>query len=85
MKLQSKIQKQGNSAGVLVPASMLKAMNIGVGSDIVLNMTNDGLLIVPAKKRFTLEQLIAQCNPKGKIPTDLQLFETALPVGKELI
>lgn len=83
MKLQSKIQKQGNSAGVLIPASMLKAMNIGIGSDITLNMRNDGLLIMPAKKRYTLNELVAQCDPKGKMPADLALFETAQSVGRE--
>ena len=85
MKLQRKIQKQGNSAGVLVPASMLKAMNIGVGSNITLDMTRDGLLVAPAKTRYSLKELAAQCNPKGKMPTDLALFDTVQPVGNELI
>lgn len=38
-----------------------------------------------SKHRYTLAELVQQCNPKAENPADLALWDAAHPVGNEVL
>lgn len=78
------LKKMGNSTAVVVPPPVLKDLGIGVGQRMTLDTTADGRIVLSPKRRYTLAEMIAQCDPKAPPPADLALWETARPVGLEV-
>jgi antitoxin ChpS len=40
-------------------------------------------MLKPARHAYTLEELLAQCDPKAPMPADLTAWNSAVPVGRE--
>jgi antitoxin ChpS len=79
------IIKVGNSAGVTFPAPLLRDLGLKVGQGLTVSKAeNGGVLLVP-KKRYTLKELLSQCDPKAPEPADLKLWNEAKPVGREVL
>jgi antitoxin ChpS len=47
--------------------------------------TADGKIILSPKRRHTLAELIAQCDLKAAPPADLVAWDSARPVGNEVL
>jgi antitoxin ChpS len=70
---------------VAVPPAMLDELGVETDSIVDLAVKNGKLVIVPQKRpRYTLEQLIAQCDPKAPREKD-RSWVSGGPVGRELI
>ena len=78
------IRKMGNTAGLALPVKLLREFKLSVGSTLTVSQTPEGLLLKPAQPRYTLAQLLALCDANAPAPTDLLLWDSAKPVGKEL-
>jgi antitoxin ChpS len=47
--------------------------------------TNErGDIVLARKHRYRLSDLIAQCDPKAAPPSDIELWESAKPAGREI-
>lgn len=62
--MRTQIRRVGNSAGIVIPAIMLKEANVKIGSDIDLTIKDGGFLAMPirnqrARSTLTLDALIA--------------------------
>ena len=77
------LRKVGNSTAVVVPAPVLRDLGMTVGQRLTLATTPDGKIVLAAKNRYRLADLIAQCNSKAPPPADLELWDHARPVGQE--
>ena len=68
-----------------VPPAMLDELGIGVDSVVDLAVKG-GKLVVEAKrrKRYTLDELIAQCDPRAPLEDDRR-WVTDGAIGRELI
>jgi len=80
-KVQTKIQKWGNSLAVRIPKSFAQEAGVTAGSDVHLTVREDGLLVRPArtrrpKLRDHLRQ-VKRSNRHGEV-------KTGKPVGKEV-
>lgn len=60
MKLS--IQKWGNSAAVRLPAALLEHLGIATGDQLDVHIRPDGLMLKPARPRYSLAELLAQCD-----------------------
>lgn len=70
------IKKLGNSAGILLPSVLMRALNLSVGQSVNIEMIGGNLLVKPqTARRYTLKELVAQCNPKAPMPAEVLEWE----------
>jgi antitoxin ChpS len=79
----TKIQKWGNSMALRIPAVTMRAWGIAEGQTVALQVEAGALVVRPAQKRYTLAELLAQCDfSKPKRAVDREWLD-APPVGLE--
>jgi antitoxin ChpS len=78
--------KAGGSVALTVPAAMLEALRLAAGSTVDL-FVNDGQLVVNPKPRprYTLKDLLAQCDSSAEISAEDRQWLDSPPVGRELL
>jgi len=83
--MKASIRKIGNSAGAIFPASILKKLGLTEGDAI--SITEDGKRIVieriNERPRYTLNELLAQCDAKAPVTSDMAQWENMEEVGLE--
>lgn len=77
------LRKYGNSTVVALPPAVLKDLRLKAGQSMTLDSTPDGRITLAPKRRYSLADLIAQCDRKAAPPADLALWDNARPVGQE--
>lgn len=78
------LRKYGNSTVLALPPGVLKDLGLKAGQSMILDSTPDGRIVLEPKRRYTLADLLAQCDPKAAPPSDLSPWNTARPVGQEV-
>jgi antitoxin ChpS len=80
------LRKLGSCVMLAVPAALLDALGLTAGARVVLTVEN-GRLVVHATGRptYTLEELLAQCDPEEGPSADDRNWFAAQPVGRELL
>lgn len=70
MTMATTVQKWGNSLAVRIPKDVAEKVKIHQGSEMEIRvLNNDGtIMLVPKKqpKRYSLEDLLAQCKSKNR-------------------
>ena len=80
IKVESRLQKWGNSDGIRIPSSFLKALNLKTNDNINIVQEEDKIIIsVPKKKKISLKERFEKFN--GTYENDFSWDE---PVGKEI-
>lgn len=77
------LRKYGNSTVVALPPAVLKDLGLKAGQSMTLDSTPDGRITLAPKRRYSLADLLAQCDRKAAPPADLALWDNARPVGQE--
>ncbi len=54
--------KWGNSLGLRLPAHGVKALGLEAGANLELQVADGKLIATPAKPRYQLQTLLAQCD-----------------------
>jgi antitoxin ChpS len=83
---ETKLRRVGGSVMLAVPPAVLDEMGIGVES-VVEMAVQKGRLVVEArrgKRRYTLAELLAQCDPKAP-PGNDDGWLSAPRTGRELL
>lgn len=86
--LTTTVKKAGGSLLVTVPAPARDALKLTEGQELTVRV-EDGRLIYEAKpkrrrSKYTLEELLAQCNPEEPISDEVRAWLDAPPVGREI-
>ena len=85
--MKASLRKIGNSAGAIIPSYMLKKRNLKIGEAI--NIIEDGVRIIiePAsiKPKYTLNELLKQCDSKAAMPNELKAWDEINPTGNEIL
>jgi antitoxin ChpS len=79
------LRKYGNSTALSFPPALLRDLGLKVGQSLTLGKTADGLITLAPKRRYTLAELIAQCDLKAPPPADMAIWDAARPVGQEVL
>ncbi len=82
--MELKIQKWGNSAAVRLPAMLLEQIHASVGGSLNADVRPEGVLLTPARRKYSLDELVAQCNSKAPVPDDIAVWDDVKPVGREV-
>jgi antitoxin MazE len=59
------IGKWGNSLAVRLPNAYAKDLDLKEGMELNVSLIEDGLLLRPPSKSYTLEELLAQITPEN--------------------
>ncbi|KNH05046.1 Programmed cell death antitoxin ChpS [Candidatus Burkholderia brachyanthoides] len=82
--MELSIQKWGNSAAVRLPSAFLEQVHLSLGDKLTVNVRPEGIVLIPARPKYSLEELVAQCDPNASMPEDLAAWNNLKPVGREL-
>ena len=85
--MKTTIKKIGNSTGSIIPSKPVKDLNMTQGPSLRLEHDKDHIASTPVKPKYTLAELVAQCdlNSPSDASTILKDWENLVPVGKEII
>ncbi len=79
--VQTKIQRWGNSLGLMIPRSFAKETGVGAGSEVDLSIQDGDLVVKPTRRRtYQLKELVRKITAKnlhGEV-------DTGGPVGREV-
>jgi antitoxin ChpS len=78
------LRKYGNSTVLALPQAVLKDLGLAAGQLMTLRVGANGSITLAPKRKYTLKQLLAQCDLKAAPPRDMALLDHARPVGQEV-
>ncbi|MGO9036963.1 MAG: ChpB-ChpS toxin-antitoxin system antitoxin [Steroidobacteraceae bacterium] len=78
------LRKYGNSTVLAFPPAVLKELGLKAGQTMTLSSTPDGRNTLVRKRRYKMADLIAQWDSKAPPPADLELWNHARSVGREV-
>jgi antitoxin ChpS len=80
------LRKVGGSVMLAVPPALLDMLQLRPGAKVGLAVQGGRLVVEPQQRpRYTLEELLAQCNPKAPRSKEDREWLDSKPVGRELI
>jgi antitoxin ChpS len=80
------LRKVGGSVMLAVPPAVLDVLHLRPGSKVGLAVQNGRLVVEPRQRpRYTLNELLAQCNPKAPRSKEDREWLDSKRVGGELI
>jgi antitoxin ChpS len=82
----AKFRKVGGSVMVAIPPAILDQVMAGPEASAGVSVENGRIIIEPIKrKRYTLDELLAKCDPTAPMPEKDELWMESPPVGDEFI
>ncbi len=85
MQVEIVLRKFGNSTGAVFPSAVVKDLGLRPGQPMTMDAKPDGTITFAPKRKYSLSELIAQCDQKAPVPADMARWEAARPVGKEIL
>jgi antitoxin ChpS len=80
------LRKVGGSIMLAVPPALLDILRLQPGSKVGIAVESGRLVVEPQqRRRYTLDELLAQCNPKARRSKQEREWLDSKPVGRELI
>lgn len=81
----STLRKVGGSIMVAVPPALLDQLHLEAGAMVGLAVEGDQLILKPARPRYKLADLLAQCDYSLPMSDEEREWLDAPAVGRELI
>lgn len=83
---KTRLKKVGGSIMLAVPPAVLKALELSTDSEVGMTIDNGCLIIEPQKRpHYSLEELLAQCDPHAEMSEEDLEWIDAPAVGKEIL
>jgi antitoxin ChpS len=80
------LRKVGGSIMLAVPPAILETLALRPGTKVGLAVQGGRLVVEPQERpRYTLDELLAQCNPKARRSKEEREWLADIPRGDELI
>ena len=82
----TRLIKVGGTITLAVPPAVLKTLGLSTDSEVGMTIDNGCLVIEPQKRpHYSLEELLAQCDPHAEISEGGREWIDAPAVGKEIL
>lgn len=81
----TKLRRVGGSIMMAVPRALLDQLHLRAGSQVEIEIDHGRLIVEPAKPRYSLEELLAQCDTTESMSADEREWLDSGPVGRELL
>jgi antitoxin ChpS len=86
MMFTTNLRKVGGSIMLAVPPAILDLLHLHAGATVGLSVDHGCLVVEPMKRtRYTLDELLAQCDGSSEISTEERAWQESKPVGRELL
>jgi antitoxin ChpS len=83
---KTNLRKVGGSVMLAVPPALLDVLHLRPGARVGLAVRSGRLVVEPQQRpRYTLDELLARCNPKVPRTKEEQEWLDDKPKGRELI
>ena len=80
------LRKVGGSIMMAVPPAFLDMLHIGAGTTVAVEVEHGRLVVEPQlRPRYTLNELLAQCDASVPMSVDDRVWLDSAPVGSELL
>jgi antitoxin ChpS len=80
------LRKVGGSVMVAIPPALLDVMGMASGEQVSVSVDGGKLVIAPqAKPKYTLDELLAQCDPGAPLSEEDRAWTSSAAVGREEI
>lgn len=79
------LRKVGGSVMLAVPPAILDLLELKPGTKVGIAVDGGRLVVESQKPRYTLEELLAQCDPAAEYTDEDREWIEGRPVGRELI
>ena len=80
------LRKVGGSVMLAVPPAVLDILELQAGATVALVVDGGRLIVEPQpRRRYTIEELLAQCDDTAEPAQEDREWLDARPVGKELL
>jgi len=80
------LRKVGGSVMLAVPPALLDVLHLRAGAKVGLTVGNGCLVVEPsARPRYTLDELLAQCDPLVELTAQEREWLDAPTIGNEVI
>jgi len=80
------LRKVGGSVMLAVPRAVLDVLGLRPGAKVGIAIERGRLVVEPPKRsRYTLDELLAQCDPRARRTKEEREWLDSNPVGRELI
>lgn len=83
--MQVLIAKWGNSLGLRLPRALADRLGLAPGRAVEVRAEGDRLVVEAARPRYTLDELLAQCDAKAPLGKGDRAWVQSPPKGRELI
>ncbi|HEY3439622.1 MAG TPA: antitoxin [Paludibaculum sp.] len=82
----TKLRKVGGSVMLAVPPALLDILRLRPGAQVGLAIESGRLVVEPQQRpRYTLDELLAQCNPKKARTQEDRDWLSNKPAGAEIL
>jgi len=82
----TRLKKVGGSIMLAVPPAVLKTLGLSTDSEVGMTIDNGCLIIEPQKRpRYSLDELLAQCDPHAEMSDEDREWIDTPAVGKEIL
>ncbi len=80
------LRKVGGSIMLAVPPALLDVLHLSVGATVEIAVDNGRLVVEPKiRPHYTLDELLAQCDPSAELTAEDREWLDAPAVGHELL
>ena len=79
------LKRAGGSLIMTVPASVRDALRLSEGQQLDVAVDDGKIVLRPATPRYSLDQLLAECDFDQPYSDEERVFLDAEPVGRELL
>ena len=80
------LRKVGGSVMLAVPPALLDILRLQPGAQVGITIESGRLVVEPQQRpRYTLDELLAQCNPKKARTQEDRDWLSSRPVGSEIL
>jgi len=84
--MNTTLRKVGGSVMLAVPPAILEILELRAGAHVHMGVEDGRLVIAPKPRpRYTLEELLAQCDETAPDDSPDDAWLQARPVGRELL
>jgi antitoxin ChpS len=81
----TRLRKVGGSVMLAVPPSMLDTLGLAPNKIVGLDVVAGELIVKPARPRYALDELLAQCDPETPMSREDREWLDTPPAGRESI
>lgn len=81
--MELEIKKWGNSAALRLPTALLDQLNAAFGDKLSVEMRSEGMLLKTKVTKYSLEELLSQCDMNASEPDDMKQWNDKSEVGEE--